>query len=217
MVPPSGEYWVKVPIHIPVKRDDRIDRCYFRLWIDAAPGISWRSATNRPFYQVAGHIEPDGTRKLVSAWTYRCTHKEPVEALADCGPQNVVNGHSRILDAAHYEWVSDPRQQLPQWLELTFRKATEISSVSIVFDTDLTNPGTCWHPESKAPGVAACVKDYTVELYNGNAWIPVAEVTENFMRKRTHCFPKISAEKIRIRVNSTWGDPSARIMEVRAN
>lgn len=86
-----------------------------------------------------------------------------------------------------------------------------------MFDTDMTNPGTCWHPECKGLGVATCVKDYTVEIYCGGKWIPVAEVTENFMRKRTHSFPKISAEKIRIRVNSTWGDPSARIMEVRAN
>lgn len=217
IVPPSGEYWVKVPIHIPVKKDEMIDRCYIRIWIDAAEGISWRSAAKRSFYQVAGHRDSNGNWKLGSAWTYRCTHQKPVEALADCGPQNVINGHSRILDATHYEWVSDPNQQLPQWLELNFQKTTKISSVSIVFDTDMTNPGTCWHAESKTPGVSACVKDYTVEIYNGNAWISVAEVMGNFMRKRTHTFSEIFAEKIRIHVNSTWGDPCARIMEVRAN
>ena len=133
---------------------------------------------------------------------------------ADCGPKNVINGHSRILDAERYEWVSDPKQALPQWLELTFQKKAQIDSVSVVFDTDMTNPGTCWHAGSKAPGVATCVKDYTVEVFDGSNWICVADIQENFMRKRNHYFDAITAEKIRINVHSTWGDPSARIIEV---
>lgn len=39
---------------------------------------------------------------------------------------------------------------------------------------------------------------------------------ENFMRKRTHFFPETDAKALRIRVYRTWGDPSARITEVRA-
>ena len=89
-----------------------------------------------------------------------------------------------------------------------------INTVSVVFDTDLTNPGTCWG--IKIPGVPRCVKDYEVEVFSDGAWKKVAEARENFMRKRIHTFEKMNAEKIRVNVLATWGDPSARIMEVRA-
>jgi hypothetical protein len=135
--------------------------------------------------------------------------------LADCGPENVINGHSRILSAKEYEWVSDPAESLPQWLELKFREATEINSVSLVFDTDMTNPGTC--TGMKYPEVETCVKDYTVEIFDGAEWQTVAEVAGNFMRKRTHTFGVVKAERIRITVTATCGDPSARITEVRAS
>jgi hypothetical protein len=36
------------------------------------------------------------------------------------------------------------------------------------------------------------------------------------MRKRTHRFDRVTAEKLRVTVTETWGDPSARIMEIRA-
>lgn len=217
VVPADGEYWVKVPIYVPIPRNELIDRCYMRIWLDATEGISWRSAKNRSFYQQAGYRTPDGNWKITSAWTYRLTHTAPREEIANCGPENVCNGHSRILDAQRYEWVSDPRQPLPQWLELTFKEKTEIHSVSIVFDTDMTNPGTCWHAGSKAPGVATCVKDYTAEVFDGCRWVCVADVTENFMRKCNHTFSPIAAEKIRVNVYRTWGDNSARIMEIRAD
>ena len=217
VVPAAGEYWVKVPICIPVPRNELIDRCYMRIWIDAADGISWRSAMNRSFYQVSGHRAPDSNWKTSSGWTYRCTHIEPVEEIADCSPANVINGYSRILDAKQYEWVSDPKQALPQWLQLEFVAPTQINQVSLVFNTDMTNPGTCWHTGSKTPGVATCVKDYTVAVFDESKWICVADNKENFMRKRTHRFNAVTAQKLRITVTKTWGDPSARIMEVRAS
>ena len=40
VVPAAGEFWVKVPISIPIPRHEHIDRCYMRIWIDAAAGIS---------------------------------------------------------------------------------------------------------------------------------------------------------------------------------
>jgi hypothetical protein len=55
-----------------------------------------------------------------------------------------------------------------------------------------------------------------VEVFDGAEWKTVAAVADNIMRKRTHAFEPITAEKIRVTVTATWGDPSARIMEVRA-
>ena len=44
----------------------------------------------------------------------------------------------------------------------------------------------------------------------------MAEVADNFMRKRIHNFDAVTAEKIRVTVTATNGDRSARIIEVRA-
>jgi len=217
LVPPAGEHWVKVPIGISYEENELFNRCFVRVWLEKAEGISWQTAKNRSFFEQAGVRKPDGRWVLTPNWSFRCTNIPPVEELADCGAHNVINGFSRIVDATHYEWVSDPAQQLPQWIEVDFKKQAPMNSVSVVFDTDLTNPGTCWHKESKGPGVPCCVKDYAVEVFDGTAWIPVAKVQGNFMRKRTHAFETVNAEKLRITVNETWGDPSARIMEVRAS
>lgn len=217
VVPPMGEHWVKIPIHIPVEEDNLLDRRYIRVWLDAAEGISWRGVKDLPFFSRSGVMNEKGKWNGVANYSYRYSLKEPVERLADCSPENVINGYSRIIDAEHYQWVSDPGQELPQWIELEFEKPAEINSVSIVFDTDMTNPGTCWHPASKAEGVPLCVKDYEVEVYADGAWRRVAEEEGNFMRKRTHGFETVRAEKIRVTVKATWGDRSARIQEIRAS
>ena len=93
------------------------------------------------------------------------------------------------------------------------RKPTKIKNVSIVFDTDLVNPGTC---ANKFPLVPKCVKDYNVEIFDGKNWVKIADEKDNFLRKRIHGFDTMTAERIRVNVLATGGDKSARIMEIRA-
>lgn len=214
-VPPMCESWVKFPLCIPVEAEEFQDRFYIQVWLEPEEGISWRSVKDLTIFHRAGEMGENGKWVIDGSRSYRHSFTKPVEEISDCGAHNVVNGHSRILDAKHYEWVSDPAQSLPQWLALDFNAPAQINSVSIVFDTDMSNPGTCW--TIKHPNVSQCVKDYTVEVFDGNAWIKVADVTRNFMRKRNHSFEAITAEKLRITVKETCGDPSARIIEVRAS
>ena len=212
-VPPMGESWVRFPLSIPVEPEEFQDRFYIQVGLDPAEGISWRSVKDLTIFHRAGEMA-DGEWVIKSSRGYRHSFTKPVEEIADCGAQNVANGHSRILDATHYEWVSDPAQPLPQWLALDFKAPTVINSVSIVFDTDMSNPGTCW--TIKRANVPQCVEDYIVEVFTKGAWQTVAAATGNFMRKRTHAFPACPAEKLRVTVLKTSGDPSARIMEIRA-
>jgi hypothetical protein len=214
VVPPRSAGWVKVDLHIPVTPDKHHPGGYLRLWIEPAEGISWRYLTNLSFYNLSGVRDEDGGWKMVSGRNYALLAKEPNEVFANCAPENVINGISRIRSAEVYEWVSDPVQELPQWLQLDFAAPAEINSVSLVFDTDLTNPGTCWG--IKIPEVPYCVKDYSVEVFTGGKWVQVADVKDNFNRKRIHNFEKCVVEKIRVNVTATNGDKSARIMEVRA-
>ncbi len=215
VVPPMGESWVKIPLHLELDQHKYLDKSYIRVWIDPVDGISWRSMKDLSFYYLSGKRDENGKWKTKGSSGFRFATKEPIERLADCSPANVVNGWSRILDADRYEWVSDPTEQLPQWIALNFKTPTEINSVSVVFNTDLTDPATCW--TSKIPEVPCCVKDYDVEIFDGSDWKTVASVSENFMRKRTHTFETTVVEKVRVTVRATWGDPSARVQEIRAS
>ena len=211
---PYGEGWVHFPIQIKIDPSQYRDGAYLMVWVEACEGISWASLDNLSNYRRIGTRDGRGGWSYLGGKCYQFSIKKPDEIIADCSPENVINGHSRILSEKEYEWVSDPAETLPQWLEVKFKEKTEINYISLVFDTDMTNPGTCFG--FKFEGVPVCVKKYDVELFDGTRWIQIADVEENFMRKCNHNFDPISAEKIRINVHSTWGDRSARITEIRA-
>ncbi len=212
VVPPMRESWVRFPIAIPVKSDNTGN--YLRVWLEKNDGIFWRRMDKLSFYRQIGVRDENGNWVMTGGMDYCFLLKEPVEEYADCSPENVINGYSRILSKDLYEWVSDPAQKLPQYLELELKKPSELNSVSLVFDTDMTNPSTS--RGYKAPYVPTCVRDYEIQILENGIWKTAVSVTDNFMRKRTHRFEAVTAEKIRVNVLKTSGSPSARITEVRA-
>lgn len=211
---PPGESWVYFPVQIKIDPALYRDGAYLVVWLEACEGISWFSLDNLSNYRRTGTRNGRGGWDYKGGKCYQFSIKKPAEIIANCAPENVINGHSRILSEKEYEWVSDPNEALPQWLEVKFKEKTSINYISLVFDTDMTNPGTCFG--FKFEGVPVCVKKYDIEVNDGNGWIRVADVEENFMRKCNHTFDTIQAEKIRVNVYSTWGDRSARITEIRA-
>lgn len=214
VVPPMHEGWMKIDIHIPVEPDERHPSGKLDFWIEAAKGISWGYMTNLSFYNICGMRGESGEWKRWSGANHMLLVFEPKDQKANCACENVINGISRIRTPETYAWVSDPKEALPQWICLDLKEPAEINSVSVVFDTDLTNPGTCWG--IKIPNVPLCVKDYEIEAYADGEWKKVAKEEGNFMRKRIHTFETLRAEKIRVNVLATWGTPSARILEIRA-
>ena len=129
---------------------------------------------------------------------------------ADCAPENVIDGASRIVGKTSHLWASDPQRPFPQWLELDFGREVELNSVRLTFDTDLNLRQPAW------PAAKQCVKDYRVSCFDGKAWQDVATVNGNFLRHRVHAFPTMNATKLRLTVDGTNGEPSARVFEVRA-
>ena len=59
------------------------------------------------------------------------------------------------------------------------------------------------------------VRDYRLLYESQGDWMEIGAFRDNFLRRRIHKFKRITAEKIKINVESTWGDPSARIYEIR--
>ena len=214
-VPPMRETWVRFPVDVKLPPNPMMEKCDMKVWLDPAEGISWRSVTDLSYNHKAGIITPDGKEKNTIYQSYCISRTLPEDKIANCSPANVVNGHSRIQSADIYEWVSDPDQDLPQWLELTFAKPAQINRVGVVFDTNMNAPCSC--AAFKAPTPPTCVKDYTVEVMSNGVWSKIADVKNNFMRKCNHDFDTTLAEKIRVTASETWGDKSVRIIEIRAS
>ena len=214
-VPPMGENWIEVPLPLTVEPNKYLESCYIYVWIDAAEGISWRQLVGLNMYFHYGEQNDDGSWNIRSGRSYMIQRDTPQLQMANCSANNVTNGYNRIVDADHYEWVSDPAATLPQWIEVDFQKNATIDQVRLTFDTDLNNPITSWG--GKKPTPARCVKDYTLCAFDGKEWIAIATVKDNFMRRNVHRFDPITAQKLRVTVTETWGDPSARIMEIRAH
>lgn len=142
------------------------------------------------------------------------------------GPQNAINGLTRPLDddmemwignVPDNMWISDPEQKMPQWLMLDFGSSKKIDSIYLTFDTDLkVKRHSTWEHKESERMPPTCVRDYKVQYLNGDEWVTVAEGKDNYQRRRIHTFPAVEAEKVRLLVERTNGDPSARLYEIRA-
>ena len=143
-----------------------------------------------------------------TTFRHRILRKEAA-ILANCRPENVINGYSRAVSAQEYAWVSDEEKKLPQEITLHFDEPKDIAFVQFAFDTDLINPRLCLE---RNPKPYYLVKDYEI-LVNGNV---AEQVKGNYMRFRRHFIHEKSVKDITLRVLATYGSPSAKVFEIRA-
>ncbi|MBQ8953120.1 MAG: FAD-dependent oxidoreductase, partial [Clostridia bacterium] len=206
-VPAASEGWFELPINIRTKLR------YLWLWADRTPGIwwpVWRSSAldhTRSERLNAGETFPN-----IRYETHCVLLEKPAIEMADCSCSNVINGYSRMHDAAHYEWVSDPSQGLPQWIALSLSTPRVIGSIALTFDTDMTNPSLL-RPFEAFPHTL--VTDYTVELFDGARWIEVVRESGNYLRHRVHAIRPNTAEKVRVTVLDSGDHTTARLFEIR--
>ncbi|MGJ8640567.1 MAG: FAD-dependent oxidoreductase [Opitutaceae bacterium] len=142
------------------------------------------------------------------------------------GPHNAINGLIRPMDekmlfwigsVPNNMWISDPEQSLPQWCEVDFGEKKAVNSVYLTFDTNLdAKRFVSWEFKDEERMPPEAVRDYRVQYHDGNEWVTVAETEGNYTRRRIEKFDTVETSKIRIMVDKTNGDPSARIYEIRA-
>jgi hypothetical protein len=130
---------------------------------------------------------------------------------ADSAPANVINGIARPYAGKQNQWVSQPGLGSGQSLELTFDKPILVNTVHCVFDTDLSQG---WKQGDKP--IPRLVKAYTLSGFDGQNWRQLDAVSANRHRRRIHRFARMAVTKLRVTVLKTYGDPCARIYEVRA-
>lgn len=138
----------------------------------------------------------------------------------NCAAEKVADGVTRFRDGDTHQWVSDPDEDMPQWLQLRLPEARTVRQVHLTFDSGYERPLTLTLSDSynarmiRGPQPET-VADYTIEGGTKDEMQQVVRNQGNYQRKLVHDIEPIQADTIRISVERTNGDPSARIFEVR--
>lgn len=138
------------------------------------------------------------------------------------GPGAMVqSGVTRGIGRTSHRWISDPAAGFPQALTFRWNQRQKLSEVILTFDSNLSQPLALSHSDGftalmqRGPQPET-VRDYVVEAHSQEGWAPVAEVRDNYQRRRKHNFDPVAADALRVTVRATNGSPSARVFEVRA-
>ena len=205
--PAGGEGLVRFAPAKPIALNARF------AWIELVPvpGISWclREGTT-------GHFDlraycSEGKEK----WTpkgdeeYSFVTEPALERDIGSGAVAVIDGTARSEDGIYHGWISDSAQGLPQWVRLDFPKQTTVREVRLAFDPNFATVRASARPKE-------LVKAYDLEGLVDGTWKLLAREGNNQLRHRIHRFPAEKVSALRVTVNETWGDTSARIFEIRA-
>jgi hypothetical protein len=134
---------------------------------------------------------------------------------------SVINGvHRRVFDKGNC-WSSARNKEMPQWIDLHFPETRRLREVHLVFDTDLCERSVTKRRSGgnrvKVGGPRPLtVRDYELQLLDGDSARTVVRVEGNYQRKRVHCIEPAFCSGLRLLVHATKGDCSARVFEIRA-
>ena len=185
-------------------------RRYVWMEISKTKGVSWL-VRNRPIGPNDGRAWGSGKAwNAVRGEQYAFVATPQVRRTFDSKAEYVIDGVSRPEGTCYHGWVSDPAQPLPQTLRLDFPTPVTAQEVRLTFDTDLTPSRVALNPFPRT-----LAKAYRVEGFDGTEWRTLAEEDDNGLRLRIHRFKACSLSAVRVTVTATWGDPSARVCEVR--
>ena len=152
-----------------------------------------------------------GEAKLVVSGVTRSVHGE-----RGAPPHRVTVGTHR--------WMSDPDAGLPAWLQMEWENEVTVFEIQITFDTGLHRHLTLSHHDGYTSHMQwgsaqqETVRDYSIEIENGEGWETLFEVTGNYQRIRRHRLANgLRLRALRIRIAQTNGLDHARIVEVRVH
>jgi len=183
---------------------------YVRVDLSANPELKWHVAgAIEPGHVAAFEMAPGRMRRFSSGVTMALTLDPPQQSFA---AKNIISGHSRPYQGTNL-WRSDPFQELPQWIQLSWPDAQTISTVEIIFAGHLLREYHAYSPFYRDP---QCVRDYELEVESLTGWTSVVSVRGNYQRHRKHRLPSsVKGNRVRVLVLATNGDPSAAIYEIR--
>lgn len=209
-IPAKTEGWIDLHIDALVEPG-----CLYWIKMEANSNISWYYTDAPP---------PPGTNCSILDSTSRRWKATKAAFLFRLYPQshpfiaaNVINGIHRAEKGSNV-WISDPTQKLPQSLTLEFDEIVAINSIRISFDSSLDENiylPEPWGKYGSNSALSTIVKDYSIDVMDGTGYRNIARIEGNYLRHKMHRFERVDVKAIRITVEKTNGDLSARIFEVR--
>ena len=115
--------------------------------------------------------------------------------------------------AGSTRWRDSTSNAYPDWVEVRFRGSKRIDRV-IVFSVQ-DNWSAPVEPSATLTGSVYVLRDFTVQGWNGSAWVTLGTVAGNNLVKRTVSFAAFTTDRIRINVTAA-PDGYSRITEVEA-
>jgi len=198
IIPRRSKGWVEFSLGAKVKPG------YYYLFLPKTPGVSWALFAYHPSHTARAYRSNDGWISHAACYAFRL---DPPSDDANESPpgtsreemfaaKNVTNGFARAIRGWPNAWRPDPAQPLPQWIDLDFAKPVRFNKVHVVFQSqDLRGEG------------------FRLEVPRGDAWQPVAEVTDNFDRRRVIGIEPTTAARLRLVL--TKAREGAGICEIR--
>jgi len=203
---PSGEkQWITWPVNAIVRPGG-----FVRLDLNANPNLIWhRSGQFIPAHVAGAEPDPGKLRRYRQGVTLSYRIAPPQQPFA---AEQVLTGVTRPHKAVN-SWRSDPAAAMPQWVELSWPIAKSVSKVDLTFAGSILLEHRAYPPLFRDP---QCVRDYTVQTFDGEKWVDALTVTGNYQRRRCHELDRPHVTKrLRVMITTTNGDPSAAIYEIR--
>jgi hypothetical protein len=132
----------------------------------------------------------------------------------------VLDGINRdIDDGACHQWQAEISPGSP-WIELGWNLPVTMNRIQLTFDTGarrqlrLTGEDSVYNMQIRGPQ-PECVSDFKIEARISGAYQEIEAIKGNYLRHVVLNFGEISTDGIKITVQSTNGDPLARIFEIR--
>ncbi|MBA8816777.1 hypothetical protein FHX48_001870 [Microbacterium halimionae] len=167
------------------------------------------------------NVEVDHTEPLI-AWPAlplrgRTVRSRLHPATAAYAPQKAVGGYQRFYGGPQL-WASAPLDEGDHAdLMVEWPHPLEIRQVRLVFDDDPdVELNTLHHHRTPDEVFPELVRDYVVEVRDGDTWHLLARVSANRRRQRVHNTERAYiADAVRVRVLATNGAAQARVVSLR--
>ncbi len=198
-----------------VPKDPTSDEACYALLLEPCEDVAWGRDSWRYDYARRCVLEPGQGRFAISPDTH-LFKLDPAPPYGEAA--NVVNGWNRRFSTNPVNmWLSDVDQPLPQWLELQWDAPQRFNVVQLTFDT--MRRGYRKMPiNTEEMGVSGmCVRDYDLEVWDGERWRTVHSERNNYLRHRVHRLSDVQeTNRLRLIVRATneigW---QVRVYEVR--
>ncbi|MFI6294003.1 FAD-dependent oxidoreductase [Nonomuraea sp. NPDC050790] len=176
----------------------------------ATPGVLCFTRVPLP----PGAESPQPLREWTDRGLLRRTFCMETGATSAFAPEKALDGYQRPYAGPHM-WVS---ATLPAALELRWPEPVTIGRVEVIADDDVNEDLiNLHHHRTPFEIIPTLVRDYRVEAMAGGEWRQVAEARGNRRRRIVHPLAEpVTAEGLRIVVESSNGAPSAHVIAVRA-